>query len=75
MKILVLSFYPLILNGAKRSRTTIEALETKGFSHATNNTEVKKLKTAYFTFKRNDYLFIVFSIFYIGCSFTLGIYY
>lgn len=75
MKILVLSFYPLILNGAKRSRTTVEALETKGFSHSTNNLEVKKLKTAYFSFRRNDYLFIVFSIFYIGISFTLSIYY
>lgn len=75
MKILVLSFYPLILNGAKRSRTTVEALETKGFSHSTNNLEVKKLKTAYFSFHRNDYLFIVFSIFYIGISFTLSIYY
>lgn len=75
MKILVLSFYPLILNGAKRSRTTVEALETKGFSHSTNKQEVKKLKTAYFYFKRNDYLFILFSIFYIGISFTLGVYY
>ncbi len=75
MKILVLSFYPLILNGAKRSRTTVEALETKGFSHSTNNLEVKKLKTAYFSFRRNDYLFIVFSIFYIGISFTLSVYY
>ena len=75
MKILVLSFYPLILNGAKRSRTTVEALETKGFSHSTNNSEVKKLKTAYFNFGRNDYAFIAFSIFYIGISFTLSIYY
>lgn len=75
MKILVLSFYPLILNGAKRARTTVEALETKGFSHSTNNVEVKKLKTAYFNFGRNDYVFIAFSIFYIGVSFTLSIYY
>lgn len=75
MKILVLSFYPLILNGAKRSRTTVEALETKGFSHSTNNQDVKKLKTAYFSFHRNDYFFIAFSIFYIGLSFTLSIYY
>ena len=30
--VFIRSFYPLILNTAKRSRTTVEALETKGFS-------------------------------------------
>lgn len=32
--ILVRSFYPLILNTAKRTRTTVEALETRGFTAA-----------------------------------------
>lgn len=31
-RILVRSFYPLILNTAKRTRTTVEALETRGFT-------------------------------------------
>ena len=31
--VFIRSFYPLILNTAKRSRTTVEALETKGFSY------------------------------------------
>ncbi len=75
MKILVLSFYPLILNGAKRSRTTVEALETKGFSHSINNKEVQKLKTSYFMFGVNDYVFMSFSIIYIIFSFTLSFYY
>ncbi|MBO0608317.1 energy-coupling factor transporter transmembrane component T family protein [Myceligenerans salitolerans] len=32
--ILVRSFYPLVLNTAKRTRTTVEALETRGFTAA-----------------------------------------
>ena len=50
MKILVMSFYPLILNGAKRSRTTVEALETKGFSYSFTNPNVKKMKLSHFSF-------------------------
>ncbi|MGE7768923.1 energy-coupling factor transporter transmembrane component T family protein [Viridibacillus arvi] len=72
MKMLVLSFYPLILNGAKRSRTTVEALETKGFSYSINNPAVKKLKTAYFAFGRNDMIFISSSVFYVTAVFLVS---
>ena len=44
VKIIMQSFYPLMLNTAKRSRTTVEALELRGYRYAAVNKEVKKLK-------------------------------
>ena len=35
------SFYPLMLNTAKRSRTTVEALELRGHRYAAVNKTVK----------------------------------
>ncbi|MFJ8064349.1 energy-coupling factor transporter transmembrane component T family protein [Psychrobacillus sp. NPDC096426] len=72
MKILIMSFYPLILNGAKRSRTTVEALETKGFSYSASNPKVKKLKLAYMSFTNRDYFFTVGSIVYVLFVFWIG---
>lgn len=72
MKILVISFYPLLLNGAKRSRTTVEALETKGFSYAATNPQVKKMKISYMSFKPSDYGFLIASLVYVVVVFWLG---
>ena len=44
IKMIVHSFYPLMLNTAKRSRTTVEALEIKGYRYGAANKEVKKMK-------------------------------
>ena len=40
------SFYPLMLNTAKRSRTTVEALEIRGYRNAATNKAVKRMKLA-----------------------------
>ena len=72
MKILVMSFYPLILNGAKRSRTTVEALETKGFSYSFTNPNVKKMKLSHFSFAYKEYLFLLGSVVYVSLVFWLG---
>ena len=72
MKILVMSFYPLILNGAKRSRTTVEALETKGFSYSFTNPNVKKMKLSHFSFAYREYMFLAGSVVYISFVFWLG---
>ncbi|ALR90369.1 MULTISPECIES: energy-coupling factor transporter transmembrane component T family protein [Clostridium] len=61
LKILMKSFYPMILNTAKRVRSTVEALETKGFSESAENPKVKKLKLSYMRIKKNDYIFIIVS--------------
>lgn len=63
--IFIRSFYPLILNTAKRSRTTVEALETKGFSYGAQNKEMIKLKTSYLKLTYIDYAFIMITIFYL----------
>ncbi|HBO62021.1 MAG TPA: energy-coupling factor transporter transmembrane protein EcfT [Candidatus Olsenella avistercoris] len=44
VKIIIQSFYPLMLNTAKRSRTTVEALELKGYRYAATNPKVLKIK-------------------------------
>lgn len=44
VKTIVQSFYPLMLNTAKRSRTTVEALELKGYRYASTNMKVLKIK-------------------------------
>ncbi|MBB4825250.1 energy-coupling factor transport system permease protein [Sporosarcina luteola] len=72
LKLLVLSFYPLILNSAKRSRTTVEALETKGFSYSFTNAEVKKMKLAHLTYTYKDPLFLIGTVAYISFAFWLG---
>ncbi len=48
------SFYPLMLNTAKRSRTTVEALELRGYRYAAVNKAVKKIKLASLKVSCND---------------------
>lgn len=72
LKIAVLSFYPLILSIAKRTRTTVEALEAKGFSYAYQSPEVKKIKLSYMKFTIRDGLFIIISALYIGLLYAVA---
>jgi energy-coupling factor transport system permease protein len=58
VKILMKSFYPMILNTAKRVRSTVEALETKGFTESMNNKKVKNLKLSYMKVCKRDYIFL-----------------
>ncbi|QGH35822.1 energy-coupling factor transporter transmembrane protein EcfT [Gracilibacillus salitolerans] len=71
VKIAMLSFYPLLLSTAKRARTTVEALETKGSMYGFNHLEVKKLKLASLKMKRQDYLFLIGSGIYVIGLFIL----
>ncbi|SFL42891.1 energy-coupling factor transport system permease protein [Gracilibacillus orientalis] len=71
VKIAMLSFYPLLLSTAKRARTTVEALETKGSMYGFNHPEVKKLKLASLSMKRQDYLFLIGSAVYVTGLFIL----
>lgn len=71
-KIAVLSFYPLLLSTAKRARTTVEALETKGSFYGFNHPKVKKIKLAHLKIGRRDYLFLVLSIAYMIGVFMIG---
>lgn len=65
IKMIILAFYPLMLNTAKRSRTTVEALELKGYRHAANNPKVKRIKLSKLKFNIEDGVFLVASFVYI----------
>jgi energy-coupling factor transport system permease protein len=62
IKIIILAFYPLMLNTAKKSRTTVEALEIKGFKHATVNPKVRKLKLRSMKYTKADGIFSIISV-------------
>lgn len=46
-KMAILSFYPIFLNTAKNVRTTVEALETRGFTYAQEDGRGRKLRLSY----------------------------
>lgn len=61
VKVIMHAFYPLMLNTAKRSRTTVEALELRGYRYAAVNKSVKKIKLAALKVTYNDGLFLAVS--------------
>ena len=68
VKIIMQSFYPLMLNPAKRSRTTVEALELRGYRYAAVNKEVKKLKLSSLKVGYNDLMFLAVSLLFVAVS-------
>ena len=65
LKTIMYAFYPLMLNTAKRSRTTVEALEIRGYRNAAVDKRVKKLKLATLKLSANDGIFVCLSILWI----------
>lgn len=68
VKIIIVSFYPLMLNTAKRSRTTVEALELKGYRYSVSNKEVKKIKLSHLKITKGDSYFILISVAWVMIS-------
>ena len=68
VKIVMESFYPLMLNTAKRSRTTVEALELRGYRYAAINKTVKKMKLATLKVTYNDLLFLAVSFLWVAVT-------
>lgn len=66
IKVIIHSFYPLMLNTTKRSRTTVEALELKGYRYAAVNKEVKKMKLAALKITCDDLLFLAISFLWVA---------
>lgn len=66
VKIVMESFYPLMLNTAKRSRTTVEALELRGYRYAAVNKAVKKIKLSSLKVSYNDLLFLSLSTLWVA---------
>lgn len=57
-----------MLNTAKRSRTTVEALELRGYRYAAVNKSVKKMKLSTMKVSCNDFLFLAISLFCVAVS-------
>ncbi len=68
VQVVMHAFYPLMLNTAKRSRTTVEALEIKGYRYAAVNKTVKKMKLATLKVTYNDLLFTAVSVLWIALA-------
>lgn len=74
VKIIMHSFYPLMLNTAKRSRTTVEALEMRGYRYAATNKEVKKMKLSSLKVNYDDMLFLAFSFLWLAIVYVIMTY-
>lgn len=72
VKVIMYAFYPLMLNAAKRSRTTVEALEIKGYRYAAVNKKVKKMKLASLKITYNDLLFLAISFLWMSVVILTG---
>ena len=68
IKLIIQAFYPLMLNTAKRSRTTVEALEIKGYRYGAVNKEVKKMKLSALKVTYNDLLFLAVSFLWVSLT-------
>lgn len=61
VQIIIHAFYPLMLNTAKRSRTTVEALEIKGYRYAASSKEIRKIKLSSLKLTVDDLIFLTVS--------------
>lgn len=68
IKIIIHAFYPLMLNMAKRSRTTVEALELRGYRYAAVSKEVRKMKLASMKITYDDMIFAAVSFLWVAVS-------
>lgn len=68
VRIIIQSFYPLMLNTAKRSRTTVEALELRGYRYAQSSRQARRMKLASLKVTLNDLIFLTASILWTAVS-------
>ena len=71
VKIIMLAFYPLMLNMAKKSRTTVEALELRGYRYASQNKKVKRMRLSSLRLGRADGVFLAVSVAWTVAAFLL----
>lgn len=68
VRMIMESFYPLMLNTAKRARTTVEALELRGYRYAAADPAVRRMKLASLKVTCNDLLFLAVSALWVAGS-------
>ena len=66
LKLSVKAFYPLIFNVAKRARVTVEAMETKGFSHSLDDPKSRDLRTGDMMIRPRDVSFVFGSLTFVA---------
>lgn len=69
LALMMRSFYPMMLNTAKRTRATVESLELRGFGYAQDHAEAKKIKLAHLRFTTRDALFLAINAAALGLVF------
>lgn len=62
VRLSIRAFYPMIFNVAKRSRVTVEALETRGFSRSLTDERSRELQLGELRVQRFDVLFVIGSL-------------
>lgn len=72
VKIIMAAFYPLMLNTAKRSRTTVEALELRGYRYAATNKTVRRIKLAGMHLTWDDGIFAAVSVLWVAVTVLLS---
>lgn len=72
IKIIMAAFYPLMLNTAKRSRTTVEALELRGYRYAAQNKTVRRIKLAGLHLTWDDGIFAALSVLWVAVTVLLA---
>lgn len=72
VKVVVKSFYPLMLNTAKRSRTTVEALELKGYRYAASNLKVLRIKLSTLHAGPREAAFVAASVAWVALCFAVS---
>lgn len=66
------AFYPLMLNTAKRTRTTVEALETRGFTYALEHPDGQRIRLAYLRYRVRDVLLLTTTVAIIVGAYLIG---
>lgn len=72
IKMAVLSFYPIFLNTAQSVRTTVEALETRGFTYATVDQRGRNIRLAYLKVRWLDVVVLALTSLLIAGAFWVG---
>lgn len=71
VRVAMRAFYPLMLNTAKRARTTVEVLEIRGYRQAETGKAVRKMRFRSLRFTTDDALFALGSVLWM-CLWVLG---
>jgi len=65
LKLSIKAFYPMAFNVAKRSRVTVEAMETQGFSHSLGDEASRELRLGDLEIQPRDVSFVTVSLLFV----------